>query len=39
MWVNNQHDLIKHINMTWLNNYSWFNKINEYGLIKKLIMI
>ena len=30
----NQHDLIKQINMTWLNNFSWFNIINECGLVK-----
>ena len=31
--INNQHDLIKQINMTWLNDFSWFNEINEYGLV------
>jgi len=32
--LNNQHDLIKQINMTWLNNFSWFNVINECDLVK-----
>ena len=32
--LNHYHDLIKQINMTWLNNFSWFNVINECGLVK-----
>jgi len=30
----NQHDLIKQINITWLNDFSWFNEINEYAIVK-----
>jgi len=30
----NQHDLIKQIIMTWLNDFSWFNEVNEYDLVK-----